>query len=49
MNDQDHGYRPRNPDEPWGLCVVCGYAQAAHLVVVAPYVSDAPRAKPKLG
>lgn len=42
---RDHNYRPRDPEEPWGLCAVCKLAQAAHAKSDVPYVPTAKRAK----
>ena len=41
----DHKYEPKNPEEPWGLCLHCNMAEAAHKGAVEPYKPAAKRAK----
>jgi hypothetical protein len=39
----DHPYRPRNEEEPWGLCL-CGLAEAAHSTSASPYIPTSEKA-----
>lgn len=41
----DHKYQPKDPKQPWGLCLHCNMAEAAHKEAVKPYKPAARRPK----
>jgi hypothetical protein len=42
QHDVSHAFMPRNPDQSWGLCRICGFAESAHAATISTYIVHAP-------